>query len=75
MTNVTPEPIMQVAMGFMAATHLFIANEVGLFEHLGAGPVTLEQLAERTGVPRRTLRILADAMVALGLVERQEGRY
>jgi SAM-dependent methyltransferase len=75
MTGVTPEPIAAIAIGFMAAKHLFIANEVGLFEQLATGPRTLDDLATQTGVPRRTLRIVADAMVALGLVERHDGHY
>jgi hypothetical protein len=37
MTVVTPEPIMKVAKGVMAAKHLFVASEVGLFEALVAG--------------------------------------
>ena len=45
MTAVTPESIMKVAMGFMAAKHLFVASEVGLFEALAAGPATIEELA------------------------------
>ncbi len=75
MTEVTPEPIFEVASGFMAAKHLFVANEVGLFEQLADGPATLEELAERTGVVRHRLRILADAMVVLGFVERQGDLY
>jgi SAM-dependent methyltransferase len=59
----------------MAAKHLFVANEVGLFEALGAAPATLDDLAHRTSIPRRTLRILADAMVALGFLERQGDKY
>jgi SAM-dependent methyltransferase len=75
MTDVTPEPIFQVASGFMAAKHLFVANEVGLFEQLADGPVTLDEIAERTGISRRRLRILADAMVVLGFVERHGESY
>ncbi len=75
MANVTPEPIFQVANGFMAAKYLFVANEVGLFEKLAGGPATLYDLALRTGVPRRTIRILVDAMVGLGLVLRQGDHY
>lgn len=75
MTDVKPDLIFQVANGFMGAKHLFVANEVGLFEKLAEGPASLDELASRTGVPRRTIRILADAMVALGLVERQGNRY
>jgi SAM-dependent methyltransferase len=59
----------------MAAKLLFVANEVQLFEHLAVGPASMAELAERTGLAPRRLRILADAMVAQGLVERQGDRY
>jgi hypothetical protein len=75
MADVTPDPILQVASGFMAAKHLFVANEVGLFEQLAEGPATLDALAQRTGIPPCTLHILADAMVALGFVEHQHDQY
>src|SRR5262249_3139203 len=75
MADVTPDPILQVASGFMAAKHLFVANEIRLFEQLAEGPATLDALAQRTGIPPRTLRILADAMVALGFVARQHDQY
>jgi hypothetical protein len=75
MTEVTPDPIFRIASGFMAAKHLFVANELGLFAHLADGPATLDELAQRTGLPRHTLRILADAMVALEFVEREGDRY
>jgi hypothetical protein len=66
---------MKVAMGFMAAKHLFVASEVGLFEALAAGPATIEELASRTGVPSRTIAITAAAMVSLGLIEQDGDRY
>jgi hypothetical protein len=75
MSDMTPESIFQVASGFMAAKHLFVANEIGLFEKLALGPATLEQLAARTGIARPRVRILADALVALGLIERQGHQY
>lgn len=74
-TAVTPDQIMQTAMGFMAAKHLFAANDLGVFEALGQGPANLDELAERTSVPRRTIRISVDAMVALGFVVRQGDTY
>jgi SAM-dependent methyltransferase len=75
MPDITPEPIMKIAMGFMAAKHLFAANEIGLFEALASGPGTLDELANKTGVPSRTLGIVAAAMVGLGLIERDGSRY
>ena len=68
----TPEAITKVATGFMAAKHLFTASGLGLFAQLGGGPLPLAQLAERCGIPARSARILADAMVALGFVEKAE---
>ncbi|SDI19988.1 O-methyltransferase [Actinokineospora alba] len=72
---VTPDRIFEIAQGFMASKHLFAASELGLFEALGEGPADLDGLAARTGLPRRTARISADAMVAIGLLERHGDRY
>ena len=72
MPTVAPEPIMRIAMGFMAAKFLFVASEIGLFEALATGPTNLEELAKRITAPSRTVGIVAAAMVSLGLIE-QEG--
>ena len=45
MPAITPEPILKVALGFMAAKYLFAASEIGLFEALARGPANLEELA------------------------------
>jgi len=54
MAEATPDPIMGIAMGFMAAKHLFVASEIGLFTGLAQGPATLDELAATCGIPRRT---------------------
>lgn len=74
-TGVSPEPIMRLASGFMAAKHLFAASELGIFEALADSPATLDGLAARTGLTRRAARISADAMVALALLERDGDQY
>jgi hypothetical protein len=73
--GVTPEPIMRIASGFMSAKHLFAASQLGLFEALAETPATLEALAARTGLTPRAARISADAMVALGLLQRHGDTY
>src|SRR5438128_9410899 len=75
MSEITPERIFQVASGFMASKLFFEASEVGLFEKLAEKPAKLEELAASTGVPSRSVRILADAMVALGFLERKGELY
>src|SRR5262245_30895358 len=72
---VTPEPIMNIAIGFMAAKYLFAATEIGVFDVLGRGPASLGELATSTGIPSRTLGIVAAAMVSLGLLEQDGSRY
>jgi SAM-dependent methyltransferase len=75
MANVSPESILKVASGFMAAKHLFSAVEIGIFEALSEGPRDLSALASATGTPHRTTRILADAMTALGFLEKSQDGY
>ncbi|HEX6497416.1 MAG TPA: methyltransferase [Micromonosporaceae bacterium] len=74
-TTPSPEPILRLATGFMAAKHLFAASELGIFEALADSPGNVDALAARTGLTRRAARISVDAMVALGLVERDGDRY
>ena len=74
-TGVTPELIMRLGTSFMATRHLIAAAEVGVFEALGEDGLDLDALAARIAIPRRTVRICADAMVALGLLERDGPLY
>ena len=73
MPAITPEPILKIATGFMAAKQLFAASEIGLFEALADGPASLEELAGKTAVPARTVGIVA--AVSLGLIDQEGGRY
>lgn len=73
--QVTPEPIIRTIAGVMAAQHLMVANEVGIFEALGDDTLTLHELTERTELPVRSVRIVADALVACGLLLKEGGRY
>jgi SAM-dependent methyltransferase len=74
-TEVTPNSILQIALGFMGAKQLFVASELDLFRQLAGGPLSLDEVMQRTGVPRHTARISLDAMVALDLVERCGDQY
>src|SRR5262245_50628271 len=59
----------------MAAKQLFVASEIGLFEQLRESPATLDQLKARIGIHNCPLRIVADAMVALGFPQRRGDLY
>jgi SAM-dependent methyltransferase len=64
----SPEPIFRVAQGFMAAKYLFAASDLGVFKGIPDAGCTLAELAWTTHVPPRTLRMVVDALVALGLL-------
>jgi SAM-dependent methyltransferase len=74
-TTIDPEPLFKVASGFMAAKHLFAAAELELFAALAQGHASIEEIAARIGIPVRTARVCADAMVALGFVVREGEHY
>lgn len=64
-----PSRMLAAATGFMAAQALFEASRIGLFAALAGGPLGAEGLAAATGRPLRTVRLLAAAMTAQGLLE------
>ena len=73
--SVTPDAIFQIATGYMASKMLFTAGDFDLFAHLADGPLSGESLAAGLRLPQRSVQIVADAMVALGLLRLDAGRY
>jgi len=71
----SPEPVMQVAMGFWASKVLLSAVEMELFTHLANNPQDLTSLRARVGLHPRSARDFLDALVALGFLDRQAGLY
>ena len=77
--DVTPDHIMQIGMGFWASKALLSAVELGVFTCLAGGSKTGRELERALDLnPRGTYDFL-DALVALGLLERDgdgvAGRY
>jgi ubiquinone/menaquinone biosynthesis C-methylase UbiE len=54
---------------------LLSAVELGVFSALAEGPLDLDALGERVGVHPRGRRDFFDALVAMGLLERSDGKY
>src|SRR6266516_3165946 len=65
-----PSHIMQVGMGFWASKTVLSAVELEVFPHLGDGSMTGEELGERVGLHARAIYDFLDALVALGILER-----
>lgn len=75
MTPPTPDLIMQQLCGYLSVQYMLVASDVGLFPALRDGPQPLDELTTRLAMPRRMVRILADALVAVGLLVREGDRY
>ena len=71
----TPERIMQLGLGFWGSKTLLSAVEIGLFTELAKDPLDFETLAERLMLHPRSARDFLDALVALGMLERDGDRY
>jgi hypothetical protein len=72
----TPDGIMQLGFGFWSSKALLSAVELKLFGLLSeAGPLDAEELRERLGLHPRGARDFFDALVALGMLDRTDGRY
>jgi hypothetical protein len=73
--EVTPEPILQLGLGFWASKTLLSAVELGVFTELAKGPTDAALIGERLKLDGRGLRDFLDALVALGMLERSGGQY
>ncbi|MEP7366123.1 MAG: methyltransferase [Acidobacteriota bacterium] len=74
-TNPSPEQIMQVGLGFWASKTLLSAIEMEVFTELAKHPSDLETLRGRLGLHSRSAHDFFDALVALGFLQREDGRY
>ncbi|WP_299085197.1 methyltransferase dimerization domain-containing protein [uncultured Ruegeria sp.] len=68
-------PIPQLLSNHMATKYVFVASSLELFEAIASGHQTLQALAKQLDVPSRTLWIIADALVAIGFLEKVEDQY
>jgi SAM-dependent methyltransferase len=69
------QQILETMNGFRAACVMGAAAELDLWTLLGQQSLTAKQLAERLQSDLRATAMLLDAVVALQLLEKQEGRY
>jgi hypothetical protein len=71
-----PDRILRIGHAFQEAKVLLSAVELGLFTALAKGPLDGATLCKRIGVDTRGARDFFDALVAIGLLDRDEdGRY
>lgn len=73
--DVTPDAIMQLGFGYWGSRALLSAVELGLFTELAKGPLALEAIRARLKLHERSARDFLDALVALGMLQREQGLY
>ena len=73
--HITPDRIMGLGFGFWGSKTLLSAVELGVFSALARGAVDGQALRERLGLHARGTEDFFDALVALGMLERRDGRY
>ena len=66
---------MQVGLGFWASKTLLSAVELGVFSTLADAPADLPTLQRKLALHQRSARDFLDALVALKLLERENGVY
>ena len=71
----SPVRIMELGLGFMAARTVLSAIDLGVFTNLAGRPTNGETLSERLGLHPRASRDFLDALVSLGLLDRDGEIY
>jgi hypothetical protein len=74
-SNPTPEHILQTGLAFWPAKALLSAVEMELFTLVAQHPGTLDELQGRLGLHPRSARDFLDTLVALGFLQRADGKY
>ena len=69
------ERLHRIATGFIEAKLLLVAAEMRLFDALGDAGATVEEVAERSGATLRGIEIVLDALTAMEILVKREGRY
>src|SRR3954454_18186708 len=74
--DVAPQGIMQLGLAFWGSKALRSAIELGVFpEVAGRRPLEGDALRERLGLHPRSATDFFDALVALGMLDRENGAY
>jgi len=73
--EVSPEPIMQLGLAFWGSKTLLSAVELGVFTELAKDPRNGDELGSVLGLHPRSARDFFDALVALGMLDRDGDEY
>ena len=75
MTPITPENIIILGFAYWGSKTLLSAVELGVFSALAKSPADLPTLQKKLGLHERSARDFLDALVALKVLDRDDGVY
>jgi ubiquinone/menaquinone biosynthesis C-methylase UbiE len=75
MTDFPENPVFDIAMAYQKTAALIAAVKLDIFTIIGSQPMSLMDLATRTGAAIRGLRILCDYLTVLGLLRKNDSLY
>lgn len=75
MQDISPEKIMQLGMAFWGSKALLSAVELEIFTKLAHHPLDADTLQNSLSLHPRSARDFFDALVALGMLQRENGLY
>jgi SAM-dependent methyltransferase len=70
-----PQTILELGREFMKPRIFLTAAELDVFTAIAKEPLTADEVASRLEVSPRGIALLLDALVPMGLLEKQDGRY
>jgi hypothetical protein len=73
--SLSHEKIIQLGLGFWASKTLLSAVELGVFTQLAKGVLDADALAQSLGLHPRSARDFFDALVSLGMLQRNGNGY
>ena len=73
--SATPDRILELGFAFWGSKTLLSAVELGVFTVLGDGPLPGETLRQRLALHPRSAHDFFDALVALGMLDRDDRGY
>jgi hypothetical protein len=71
----TADQLLEISRGYQASSLLMASAELDVFAILAREPMSADQLASSLDADRRATAILADALAAIGLLEKVDGVY
>lgn len=72
---VSAEPLWRLGTAYFSRKTVLVAAELGVFTTLSTGAATCAELEARLNLAPRGARDFLDALVALGMLRREDGRY